>query len=169
MAFGDGLRDAIKEKSKEISDTLTDKYRERIGKELADREQKLNVREAEYAERNRQLNARELELVSREQELRRSFHVPKMHVFGILLLLLAAMGVLVAMQFRTSAVAAGGSADVSGSSASVQDQLLTESSCNVKGIAYYKEIGSYPRLSTGEDAERKVRENCSRTTGAFGR
>lgn len=40
--------------------------------------------------------------------------------------------------------------------------------CVQKGIQYYKDLGSYPRLkSENISAEDKVRENCSRSTVAF--
>ncbi|WP_413612202.1 hypothetical protein [Bdellovibrio sp. HCB-110] len=39
--------------------------------------------------------------------------------------------------------------------------------CYEKGIKYYKSIGSYPRLSTGESAEQITELKCSRTIGAF--
>lgn len=41
--------------------------------------------------------------------------------------------------------------------------------CVQKGIAYYKEIGSYPRLTSENiSAEEKSRQNCSRSLVAFG-
>lgn len=42
-----------------------------------------------------------------------------------------------------------------------------EKACIERGIAYYKEIGSFPTLSTGEDAAKKVRERCARSVQAF--
>lgn len=43
--------------------------------------------------------------------------------------------------------------------------------CVEKGVAYFKEIGSYPTLSsapdTGRTAEEVARERCNRTTTAF--
>lgn len=39
--------------------------------------------------------------------------------------------------------------------------------CTQRGVAYFKEIGSYPRLSTGEYAETEAFQRCSRTTTAF--
>jgi hypothetical protein len=168
MAFGEGIRDAIKEKSKKISDTLSEKYRERIGMELAEREQKLSVRETEYVERVRHLDALENELVQREKELHRNFLVPKVYVFVPLLLVVAAAGVFTAMHLQTPAVGPAGTTAAPGH---VESQSVpSEGSCNARGIAYYREIGSFPRLSTGEDAERKVRDMCSRSNGlAFGR
>lgn len=40
--------------------------------------------------------------------------------------------------------------------------------CVIEGIQYFKDIGSFPRLSDGRDAERVAEERCLRTTGAFG-
>jgi len=39
--------------------------------------------------------------------------------------------------------------------------------CVGRGIAYFKEIGSYPRLSDGRSAAQVARERCNRTTTAF--
>jgi hypothetical protein len=40
--------------------------------------------------------------------------------------------------------------------------------CVEKGIAYFRDIGSFPYLSDGRDAKLGVRDRCGRTTGAFG-
>ena len=40
--------------------------------------------------------------------------------------------------------------------------------CVRKGIEYYKEIGAYPTLSTGESARAKVEGMCGRNVYAFG-
>ncbi len=39
--------------------------------------------------------------------------------------------------------------------------------CVCRGIKYYKDIGSFPKLSTGEDAVFKVKVRCNRTKSAF--
>lgn len=44
----------------------------------------------------------------------------------------------------------------------------TYSECVEMGIQYYKEIGSYPKLSTGEDALEKVLAICKNSLLAFG-
>lgn len=43
----------------------------------------------------------------------------------------------------------------------------TVAECVARGIAYFKEIGSYPTLSDGRDAATVAFERCSRTTTAF--
>lgn len=40
--------------------------------------------------------------------------------------------------------------------------------CKAKGTAYYKEIGRYPYLSTGEYVPTKIEGMCSRSGLAFG-
>ena len=40
-------------------------------------------------------------------------------------------------------------------------------SCLTKGAAYFREIGSYPKLSDGRDADTVAKERCYNTTGAF--
>lgn len=39
--------------------------------------------------------------------------------------------------------------------------------CIDEGIKYYKEIGSYPRLSNGGLAKDSAKDKCNKTTGAF--
>lgn len=46
-------------------------------------------------------------------------------------------------------------------------QLPDYETCVRRGIAYFKEIGSWPRLSDGRDAEQVVKERCRRSTQAF--
>ncbi|MBV0934906.1 hypothetical protein [Marinobacterium weihaiense] len=43
-----------------------------------------------------------------------------------------------------------------------QDHLAR---CRGKGYEYYRTVGSWPHLSTGENAEKKVRELCERSNG----
>lgn len=49
----------------------------------------------------------------------------------------------------------------------------TVASCVARGVAYFKEVGSYPRLTSdpnkGRRAEDVARERCQRTTTAFPR
>lgn len=40
--------------------------------------------------------------------------------------------------------------------------------CYRKGITYYREIGSYPNLSDGRDANTVIGERCARSKLAFG-
>lgn len=40
--------------------------------------------------------------------------------------------------------------------------------CYRKGITYYREIGSYPTLSDGRDANRLIGEMCANSKIAFG-
>jgi hypothetical protein len=35
--------------------------------------------------------------------------------------------------------------------------------CVERGVSYYKEIGSFPRLSDGRDATRVAKERCERS------
>ncbi len=43
----------------------------------------------------------------------------------------------------------------------------TAGACQERGVSYYKEIGSYPRLSTGESADEKIKGMCGRNANAF--
>ncbi|RFC81424.1 hypothetical protein C9E89_021965 [Acinetobacter sichuanensis] len=42
------------------------------------------------------------------------------------------------------------------------------SQCVENGVQYFKDIGSYPKLSDGKHAENVVRERCNRSSVAFG-
>jgi hypothetical protein len=44
----------------------------------------------------------------------------------------------------------------------------THSECVELGIEYYKEIGSFPKLSNGKDTLEKIIAMCSRSRVAFG-
>jgi len=58
---------------------------------------------------------------------------------------------------------------LAGCSKSANDSQVE--ACVQRGIAYFKEIGSYPILksppNTGRSAEEVARERCKRTTTAF--
>ncbi|MFW5440564.1 MAG: hypothetical protein ACKE5M_07745 [Methylophilaceae bacterium] len=51
------------------------------------------------------------------------------------------------------------------------DNSAAIESCVSRGVSYFKEIGSYPTLSStpnaGRSAEAVARERCNRTTTAF--
>jgi uncharacterized paraquat-inducible protein A len=49
---------------------------------------------------------------------------------------------------------------------SVHNKAATES-CVRRGVVYFTEIGSYPKLSDGRNADAVARERCKRTTTAF--
>ena len=52
------------------------------------------------------------------------------------------------------------------SSSGADDQAALDR-CVSNGVAYFKEIGSYPTLSDGREAEDVAIDRCSRTTTAF--
>ena len=62
------------------------------------------------------------------------------------------------------ATAAGCDAKKANEAASVQTD---RGECVRKGVAYFKEIGSFPTLSDGRDATEVALERCERTPGAF--
>lgn len=57
----------------------------------------------------------------------------------------------------------GGS--INSSAAQATDDAVA--ACIQRGIAYFKEIGSWPKLSDGRDAAEVAAERCWRTTTAF--
>lgn len=48
-----------------------------------------------------------------------------------------------------------------------QSSWSAVSDCTQRGIAYFKEIESWPTLTDGRDAASVAAERCSRTTTAF--
>jgi hypothetical protein len=48
------------------------------------------------------------------------------------------------------------------------DTRTPSARCVARGIAYFKEIGSFPHLSDGRDSATVAIERCSRTSTAFG-
>lgn len=88
--------------------------------------------------------------------------------------LLAGLGILAALGYGAYAVFYSGPESTYPSpSATKADnaavRLPSYSECYENGIAYYKEIGSFPRFSTGEDATTEASERCRRSLLAFGR
>jgi hypothetical protein len=51
-----------------------------------------------------------------------------------------------------------------GSSGNSQEAI---NACAARGVAYFKEIGSYPTLSNGREADVEAIQRCRRTTTAF--
>lgn len=87
--------------------------------------------------------------------------------------LTAIIGVSALVAFTVLTTRRGTSVQSSGSGSSSaaisENRIPTSVDCYHNGIAYYKEIGSYPRLSTGERASSVAMDKCSRSVLAFGR
>lgn len=45
--------------------------------------------------------------------------------------------------------------------------MNSRSDCYARGVAYYKEIGSFPNLSTGEDAISVINKKCQANPELF--
>jgi hypothetical protein len=58
----------------------------------------------------------------------------------------------------------GGSSDKARTKISTGSPIIE---CYRRGVAYFKEIGSYPKLSDGRSAEMVASERCNRTPTAF--
>lgn len=78
------------------------------------------------------------------------------------------------MQMRLALIFAAlavGSCDSEEAGLSKNDQEDSVTACVERGVAYFKEIGSYPTLqaepNTGRAAEEVALERCQRTTTAF--
>jgi len=116
-----------------------------------------------------ELNDREQTISQREGRLRKYYLVPRPFVD-----LPVTIALLVGVYFGWQAISGiiestessntntPPSAQISSPESTVLPSLK---SCLANGIAYYKEIGSYPMLSTGEDARKKVEGMCRRSNG----
>lgn len=49
----------------------------------------------------------------------------------------------------------------------VEAQKEQYSACIEKGVKYYNSLGSYPTLSTGENADSKIRQKCDFNVNVF--
>lgn len=154
MGISDRFIGAVGEKSREVSDKLTQKYRDRIGEELSKKKSELDTVAAELA-------AREKAIAEREEKIGNYYFIPKSYIA-----VPAALILIIALYFGYQFL----SAMFVNSSIPSNAVIGSHSSCVQRGIAYYKEIGSFPQLSTGEDADKKVEGMCTRSQGlAFGR
>ena len=48
-----------------------------------------------------------------------------------------------------------------------ENEEVALNACIEKGVKYYKDLGSYPTLSTGENADLKIREKCDFNINMF--
>lgn len=166
MSIKDKILASINQ-SKEVPEKLSQKYREHLGEEIVKKQEQLAVLEAELIERKKNLD-------ERESTLNHYYQIPKRLVQVPVFLATIMGGILVYQQLSTSFSAAS-KARVSRveevrSPSVEEDRTPSSSECYRKGIAYYKDLGSYPRFSTGEDTESEVRLRCQRSNGmAFGK
>lgn len=83
-------------------------------------------------------------------------------------IIIAAGLVVAGCQQSPSAVEVSSSENADTTTADVTDPVAD---CARRGVAYFKEIGSYPTLSSppnrGKSAEEVAAERCARTTTAF--
>jgi hypothetical protein len=165
MGIGDKLIGAVGDKSREISEKLSQKYRDHVGEELSKKQTQLDAMKENLAER-------EKAIAEREVNIRKFYLIPKRYIdipiAGVFLVAL-----YFGFQFFSPLAGSSTNSSSSVSNSPVDNSPAratpTHSTCVQKGIAYYKEIGSYPSLSTGEDAENKVEGMCRRSQGlAFG-
>lgn len=166
MGLIDKLRGSVTGKAKEISEKVAESYREHIGEELGRKQEELRILEV-------QIKLREENIAEREAKLSKYYLIPRFYI-NIPIGLIA----LTAMYFGYKALTPGintrppqaGISPADATSNAPSTELMPSySACVSKGVAYYQEIGSYPYLSTGEDARKKVEGNCNRSRMAFGR
>jgi hypothetical protein len=148
--FGGKIIEAVGDKSRDLTDKLAEKYRAHVGEELLAREARLSQREAA-------LDARERAVAEREAQLKRYLLLPKIYVQVPFALAILCAAVYLGYRALLPAAPAVGADNAAGTS------------CFDRGVAYYREIGSYPTLSNGENADRKIAGMCERSNMAFGR
>jgi hypothetical protein len=153
------ISDKIQEQAREMADKLKRQYQQRMGEELAAKKRELD-------ERENSLDRRERDIAQREATLAKYFLVPRIYVHAPLAILfcVAAVGVYLALKPVSPSIPRENSQSTATSSIDLEPDYGT---CVQRGIRYYKEIGSYPVLSSGADAESQVREMCSNSGFAF--
>jgi hypothetical protein len=143
----------------EVADAVKEKHREYIGAELAKKAKDLDELKAS-------LERREAAVSSREANLKKYYLVPRAVVYVPVFVLLCAGAIFMYVN-RPQSEDSDSAAAISDAQPSATREP-SSSACVQNGIKYYKEIESYPILSSGEDAELRVREMCSRSSFAFG-
>ncbi len=166
---------SVSEKARGVADKATQAYRDAVGEDLREQQAEMAAKMEALKVLEESLNARQKILAQRESELKKFYLVPRWAVKApIIIAIILGIGFglnkidLPPTQEEDQAVAETKN-DPAGSHTS--QQTITGSSnsrCVQKGIAYYKDLGSYPFLSTGENAEAKVRGMCATSPVAFG-
>jgi len=171
MSIVDRLRGAVRERTKVVSERVTQSYRDKLGENIVKRQSELEALE-------KTLETRERAILEREANLREYYFVPRRYVvvpMTIFFLVVMYFGVkAISPVFEKAATTSVSSTasetrESSPLGGSSENTIPSYSACVSKGVSYYKEMGSYPTLSTGEDALTKVRDNCGRSSLAFGR
>ena len=165
MGLGDKLIEALGGRSREISEKISQKYRDHVGEELSKKQEGLDALKADLA-------AREKAIAEREARIGKFYLIPKRYI-DVPIAVMFFVTLYFGYQFFSPMLGSSRTPSSSASNSPVENSPAratpTHSTCVQNGIAYYKEIRSYPRLSTGEDAENKVEGMCRRSQGlAFG-
>ncbi len=165
MGISDKLIEAVGHKSKEISEKISQKYRDHVGEELSKMREELDALKANLAER-------EKAIAQREENIINFYLIPKLYIhvpIAAILLIALYFGYQYISPMQGSSNTPSNSVSNSPVVNSPASATPAHSICVQRGIAYYKELGSYPHLSTGENAENKVEGSCRRSQGlAFG-
>ncbi len=169
MGLIDNLRETVNQKAKGISNKLETSYREHLGEELTNRKDEIKDLENALKIYEEILNSRASEISAREASISKYYLVPRKYInipAGFILLAALIFG-LQAIAPQISTEQPHISVAPTEPTPSTKETVSTPSysDCLSKGITYYKELGSYPYLSTGEDASKKVEGMCNRTGG----
>jgi hypothetical protein len=148
MGFFDKMRGTVGGKAEELSAKVAQSYREHLGEELLKKQKELIALEA-------RLKSREDIVSKREANLKKYYLLPRLYIQLPIALVSLILVYNVYQAFKPEIKTESGPAN---------------SVCFVMGVAYYTAIGSYPKLSTGEDADSKIEGMCGRSNGmAFGK
>ena len=167
MSLREKLFKSVGDKSRDMSNKLAEKYREHLGEELIKKEKMLKALQIE-------LEVREKAVAEREAKLNKFYLIRRLYIkvpIGLAIIVVALFAYNLFRPDTDDFSSRIGSTSKSktvnqtptDASSSVRDTSYSD--CVEKGIMYYKEIGSYPLLSTGEDAKNKVVGMCSRSGG----
>ncbi|WP_296593230.1 hypothetical protein [Methylophaga sp.] len=164
MSIINKLRESFS-KSSGITEKLSQRYKEHIGEELARKDAQL--RELEIA-----LNKRKKELDAREAEFNRFYRIPRWIVILPISIMLLTVGLVFSfMQFTPQINQYLSSIHFfepeERATNAQRENIPSYSECVSNGISYYKEIESYPKLRSGENAITVIKKKCNRSGLAF--
>lgn len=162
MGLLEKWRGAVGGKAIELSDKFTESYREHLGDVLLKKQSELEAFAAE-------LKSRDVNISEREASLGKYYLIRRTHMNLMIWVTIVAIAYFGYYAVK-SKLSIGPSVKGATSINSIPRSEAVEStslyaSCQLKGVAYYKDIGSYPYLSTGEDAKKKVEGMCRRSGG----
>lgn len=154
------LKAFIGKKGEVIDDTIFKRYRNRL-------EDSFITKQARLRQSQSDLDEREQLIQEREKNLAKYYLIPKLYINSIILLAVAVL-ILIAYVQQDFAIQEDSRTitQTDNESVEAEENISVDSgSCIRRGIQYYKDIGSYPTLSTGESAKLHIAKACVNSKG----